>query len=59
MKTFEVNYKCKESYPPFSDSNNSVYVNAETGEEAINIAMNKCGIRRSDICFCESIKTIN
>jgi DNA-dependent RNA polymerase auxiliary subunit epsilon len=34
---YEVNYDCRENYPPFSHSNNSVHVNANSAAEARKI----------------------
>lgn len=59
LAIYEVNYNCKTSYPPFDNSNNSVYVKAYSREEAIKIAMNKMGFRRKELCFCSKIPTIN
>lgn len=56
---FEVNYQDIEQYPPFGPSNNSVYVNAESEEEAIKIAMQKMSFKRNKLCFCQAIRTIN
>ena len=44
---------------PFDMSNTSEYVQAESVQEATQIAMKLLGIKKKDICFVAQIKTIN
>ena len=58
MKVFEVNFEKLTDYPPFDYANSSVYVKANTREEAIEIAI-QYGVERKKVNDCWEIKTIN
>ena len=59
MKVYEVNFNKMSDWIPFDMSNTSEYVQAESVQEATQIAMKLLGIKKKDICFVAQIKTIN
>ena len=59
MKVYEVNFNKMSDWIPFDMSNTSEYVQAESVQEATQIAMKLLGIKKKDICFVAPIKTIN
>ena len=59
MKIFEVNFMTHELIPPFSQSNTSEYVKANSKEEAIQIARDLSEYDMVSVCFCREIRTIN